>query len=56
MPANFSNVIFTGFRYFNDFEVKIPRSEIEQIEGILIREISALDPDYIVTICGSYRY
>ncbi|XP_034249831.1 DNA polymerase beta-like [Thrips palmi] len=44
-----------GLKYFNDFEVKIPRSEIEEIEAVLVKKISDLDSDYIVTICGSYR-
>lgn len=44
-----------GLRYFKDFEEKIPRIEIKQIEEILRREILALDSDYILTICGSYR-
>lgn len=44
-----------GLKYFNDFEAKIPRTEIKEIEEILIERISGLDRDYIVTICGSYR-
>ncbi|KAE8747804.1 hypothetical protein FOCC_FOCC005416 [Frankliniella occidentalis] len=44
-----------GLKYFNDFEKKIPRGEIEKVENILFDEISALDSNYIVTICGSYR-
>ncbi|XP_066951228.1 DNA polymerase beta-like [Macrobrachium rosenbergii] len=44
-----------GLKHFEDFEKKIPREEIENIEKILVKEISSLDSDYIVTICGSYR-
>jgi len=44
------------YRYFEDFEKKIPRHEIEQIEKIIKKEIHELDPEYLVTICGSYRY
>ncbi|KAK3931439.1 DNA polymerase beta [Frankliniella fusca] len=44
-----------GLMYFEDFEKKIPRGEIEKIENILVNEISTLDPNYIVNICGSYR-
>lgn len=39
----------------DDFETKIPREEIEQIEKILKEMIAKLDKSYIVTICGSYR-
>jgi len=44
-----------GLKYFEDFEKKIPRHEIEQIEEIIKKEIHELDPEYLVTICGSYR-
>ncbi|KAK5638695.1 hypothetical protein RI129_012990 [Pyrocoelia pectoralis] len=44
-----------GLRYLDDFEKKIPRSEIESVEKILQREIFKLDPEYKITICGSYR-
>lgn len=43
------------FRYFQDFEKKIPRKEIEEIEKILKEEINDLDDKYLITICGSYR-
>lgn len=44
-----------GLKYLEDFEAKIPRTEIEQIETILREEIGKLDDTYEVTICGSYR-
>ncbi|XP_021925589.1 DNA polymerase beta isoform X2 [Zootermopsis nevadensis] len=44
-----------GLKYFEDFEKKIPRLEIEQIEEIIKKEINNFDPQYLVTICGSYR-
>lgn len=43
------------FRYFDDFEKKIPRAEIGQIESILKDAVKELNRDYLVTICGSYR-
>lgn len=43
------------FRYFDDFEKKIPRAEIIQIEGMLKDAIKEINRDYLVTICGSYR-
>lgn len=44
-----------SFRYFDDFEKKIPRAEIVQIEKILKNAIKELKGAYLVTICGSYR-
>jgi len=43
------------FRYLNDFEQKIPRSEIIEIEQIIKETLNNLDPKYKITICGSYR-
>ncbi|XP_072938673.1 DNA polymerase beta-like [Epargyreus clarus] len=44
-----------GLKYFEDFEKKIPRAEIEEIETKIRRIIVDLDSDYDITICGSYR-
>ncbi|KAK4292588.1 hypothetical protein Pmani_034659 [Petrolisthes manimaculis] len=44
-----------GLEHFEDFEKRIPRAEIEVIEKSLKQHIEALDPEYIITICGSYR-
>ncbi|XP_017762148.1 PREDICTED: DNA polymerase beta-like [Eufriesea mexicana] len=44
-----------GLKYFEDFEKRIPRKEIEQIEKLLKDTILNLSKEYIVTICGSYR-
>jgi len=44
-----------SFRYFDDFEKKIPRTEIAQIEKMLKNSVKELSNDYLVTICGSYR-
>lgn len=43
------------FRYFEDFEKRIPRKEIEQIEKIMKDIIAELNEEYIIIICGSYR-
>lgn len=43
------------FRYFDDFEKKIPRAEIAKIEKILKDAVKGLDNNYLITICGSYR-
>ncbi|XP_003489556.1 DNA polymerase beta isoform X1 [Bombus impatiens] len=44
-----------GLKYFEDFEKRIPRKEIEQIEKIIKDSIVKLNKEYIITICGSYR-
>ncbi|CAL1675724.1 unnamed protein product [Lasius platythorax] len=44
-----------GLKYFDDFEKKVPRAEIVQIEKILKEAIKEINRDYLVTICGSYR-
>nr|XP_022901624.1 DNA polymerase beta-like isoform X2 [Onthophagus taurus] len=44
-----------GLKHLEDFEKKIPRDEIQEIEAILKSEISKLDRNFTVTICGSYR-
>lgn len=44
-----------GLEYFKDFETKIPRQEVEDIEKIIRKQIAQLDDSYIITICGSYR-
>ncbi|XP_024938080.1 DNA polymerase beta-like isoform X2 [Cephus cinctus] len=42
-----------GLKYFDDFEKRIPRHEIQSIEKLISETIG--DKGYIVTICGSYR-
>lgn len=44
-----------GFKFFDDFEKRIPRKEVEQIEKMMVDAIEELSSEYIVTICGSYR-
>ncbi|XP_049867974.1 DNA polymerase beta-like [Pectinophora gossypiella] len=44
-----------GLKYLEDFEKKIPRAEIQQIEKKLKDLINNVDPEFTLTICGSYR-
>lgn len=39
----------------DDFEKKIPRKEIEDVEKYIKNLVTSLDENYLVTICGSYR-
>lgn len=44
-----------GLKYFEDFEKRIPREEMQIMEKFILQEIKSLDPDYLAMICGSYR-
>uniref|UniRef100_A0AAY4E1R9 DNA polymerase n=1 Tax=Denticeps clupeoides TaxID=299321 RepID=A0AAY4E1R9_9TELE len=46
-----------GLKYFEEFEKRIPRTEMQQMEVRLAFSPNRLklDPEYIGTICGSYR-
>nr|CAD29109.1 chimeric DNA-directed DNA polymerase xf4-7b [synthetic construct] len=38
-----------------DFEKRIPREEMLQMQDIVLNEVKKLDPEYIATVCGSLR-
>uniref|UniRef100_A0A8I6G330 DNA polymerase n=1 Tax=Rattus norvegicus TaxID=10116 RepID=A0A8I6G330_RAT len=44
-----------GLKYFEDFEKRIPREEMLQMQDIVLNEVKKLDPEYIATVCGSFR-
>jgi DNA polymerase beta len=44
-----------GLKYVEEFEKKIPRKEIQQIEALINKEMNKLDKNLLLTICGSYR-
>ena len=44
-----------GLKYFNDINERIPREEITKIEARLVKLAKKIDPELVVTICGSYR-
>lgn len=51
-----SYVIFVIFkRHFEDFEKRIPRSEMEKLEKVALKHINDIDSEYQAQICGSYR-
>eukprot|EP01129_Flabellula_baltica_P000830 TRINITY_DN10776_c0_g1_i1.p1 TRINITY_DN10776_c0_g1~~TRINITY_DN10776_c0_g1_i1.p1 ORF type:complete len:479 (+),score=110.14 TRINITY_DN10776_c0_g1_i1:464-1900(+) len=45
----------TGIKYYEEFLIKIPRAEVEQIGQIVIDTAHSIDPDLKVVITGSYR-
>uniref|UniRef100_A0A668RAG7 DNA polymerase n=1 Tax=Oreochromis aureus TaxID=47969 RepID=A0A668RAG7_OREAU len=44
-----------GLKYFEEFEKRIPRAEMEKMETLILGELEKVDQEYIGTICGSYR-
>lgn len=44
-----------GLKYFEDFEKRIPRVEMLEMQEIVLREVKKVDPKYIATVCGSFR-
>jgi DNA polymerase lambda len=44
-----------GLRYYEEFQKRIPRAEVQMIASLIIAHIQNLDPDYICEVCGSYR-
>ena len=44
-----------GIKYYEDFQIKIPRHEIDNIKLFLKNLISTIDNKIIFEICGSYR-
>lgn len=47
--------ILIGLKYLDDFETRIPRTEIADIERYLISNFAFINPHCISNICGSYR-
>lgn len=44
-----------GLKHFEDFETRIPRKEMVEMQDLVLREIHKLDTDYNAEICGSFR-
>nr|XP_002128462.1 DNA polymerase beta-like [Ciona intestinalis] len=44
-----------GVKYFDDFEKRIPREEMEKLEGMVVGKVTGVDPKFVATVCGSYR-
>ena len=42
-------------KYVDEFEQRIPRDEVEQLETIVFDEIKKIDQNIIAKTCGSYR-
>ena len=44
-----------GLKYFEDFEQRIPRSEIRKIVELVRPRVLSVDVNYVMMVCGSYR-
>ncbi len=44
-----------GLKHFDDFELRIPREEIEKVEKYVEKVLRKLDSKYKSVVCGSYR-
>uniref|UniRef100_A0A8C5RRD2 DNA polymerase n=1 Tax=Laticauda laticaudata TaxID=8630 RepID=A0A8C5RRD2_LATLA len=44
-----------GLKYFKDFEKRIPRKEMLEMQEVVLSEVKKVDPAYIATVCGSFR-
>ncbi|XP_064382642.1 DNA polymerase beta-like [Halichondria panicea] len=44
-----------GVKHFFDFQQRIPRSEMVQLQDIAFSHIHSVDPQFIATVCGSFR-
>lgn len=44
-----------GVKYFDDFEKRIPRAEMEMLDKLVSERIQNLDKEYKSQVCGSYR-
>ncbi|KAM5171839.1 DNA polymerase beta [Mantella aurantiaca] len=44
-----------GLKYFEDFEMRIPREEMLKMQEIALEKVENVDAEYIATVCGSFR-
>jgi DNA polymerase beta len=44
-----------GIKYYDDFQIKIPRMEIDQLKDKLSIILKSIDKNILFEICGSYR-
>lgn len=54
-PSSLTQHQKIGLRHLEDFEKRIPREEVAQLEARILAECRALDEDYEAVVCGSYR-
>lgn len=53
--ANLSRSQEIGLKYYDEFEEKIPRDEVERIGAIVLNHANEICPGFEMVICGGYR-
>lgn len=53
--GSLSRVQQIGIKYYDEFQLKIPRAEVESIGRAILSECRKLDAGYQMTIVGGYR-
>jgi DNA polymerase/3'-5' exonuclease PolX len=54
-PENFTKTQLVGIELHNEFSIKIPRDEVENIAKMIKSQVLAYDKEALFEICGSYR-
>lgn len=49
-------LLVTSLFIFKEFAQRIPRSEVTQIEKILKNTLSTINSNWVLEVCGSYRW
>lgn len=50
-----NDLVLLGLKYYGIVHGSIPRTEVQQIEKYLVKEIHKINPKLEIMICGSYR-
>lgn len=53
--ASLSRVQQIGVKYYDEFQLKIPRQEVEAIAGVILSHARKADAGFELTIVGGYR-
>ena len=54
--AKLSRTELIGLKHMLEFELAIPRAEMEQLEAVVLRAARAHHPPLEAAVCGSYRH
>jgi DNA polymerase/3'-5' exonuclease PolX len=54
-PNQITHHIEIGLRFYEDLQLRMPWSEADEIAKTVTSQIKKLNPQLIITVCGSYR-
>lgn len=54
-PEEFTKTQLVGIELYNEFSIKIPRDEVEDIAQVIKNQVLSYDKEALFEICGSYR-